>query len=105
MKPVNEEALKLGISPLHCHLNTFKYVYNIGCKLPNEKYRNLTAEEKLMVERKTAEIKEGFQERLGLVVEQVKQGRIFQYNWCRSGSYKKTWSSAESCCLWVCLEH
>ena len=36
-KPINENALKLGISNLHCYLRTFEYLLHIAYKMPIQK--------------------------------------------------------------------
>ena len=45
-KKVNEKALQLGLSTLHCWLRCFEYILHLSYKLENKKFQARTSSEK-----------------------------------------------------------
>ena len=73
-KPVNEKALKLGISNLHCWIRSFEFILHLGYKMEIQKFQARTEKEKLTVNLKKNFIKSKFREKLSLIVDQPKVG-------------------------------
>ena len=59
-KPIDEKAITLGLSTLHCWIRTFEYVLHLGYKLCIGKYQARTAAEKLEVEHKKSLLRKCF---------------------------------------------
>ena len=53
-KPVNKEALFLGLSPLHCWIRCFEYILHLGYKMKIRSfYAKTSAQKESVKERKT----------------------------------------------------
>ncbi|XP_065648023.1 uncharacterized protein LOC136077773 [Hydra vulgaris] len=72
-KPINEKALSLGLSTLHCWLRCFEYILHLGYKLDIKKYFAKSPAEKALVKSKKTNIQLRFREELSLIVDMSKQ--------------------------------
>ena len=73
-KKVNEYALSLGLSTLHCWLRTFEYICHLGYKMDIKKFMKKTKEEKNSVADRKKHIQDQFRKKLSLIVDVPKQG-------------------------------
>jgi hypothetical protein len=73
-KPVNKEALFLGLSPLHCWIRCFEYVLHLGYKMKIKSFYAKTSAQKESVKERKATIQRRFREELSLFVDMPKQG-------------------------------
>ena len=73
-KPVNKQALALGLSTLHCWIRCFEYIIHLGYKIETKSYYARTAEQKDSVARRKNIIQKRFREELSLLVDMPKQG-------------------------------
>ena len=72
-KPINEKALSLGLSTLHCWLRCFEYILHLGYKLDIKKFFAKSPAEKALVKSKKTNIQLRFREELSLIVDMPKQ--------------------------------
>ena len=72
-KKVNEYALSLGLSTLHCWLRTFEYICHLGYKMDIKKFMKKTKEEKNSVADRKKHIQDQF--RKNSVSQQMFQNR------------------------------
>ena len=71
-KPVNEKALKLGISNLHCWIRSFEFILNLGYKMENQKFQARTEKKNHSVDLKKNFIKSKYRKKLSLIVDHPK---------------------------------
>ena len=70
----DEEALRLGISCLHCYIRVLDYLLHVAYKLPLRKYVVSTDADKAIVKATKQRIQNECRERLSLVIDMPKQG-------------------------------
>ena len=73
-KPVNNEMLNFGISPLHSWIRCFECLLHIAYRLEIKKWQVRSAVEKEKVASRKKEIQIKFRTEMGLLVDVVKQG-------------------------------
>ena len=73
-RPLNENALKYGLSILHCWIRCFEYVLHLGYKLENQSYQARTPEQKVSVQIRKKKIQKECREKLSLIVDVPKVG-------------------------------
>lgn len=73
-KVVSQEALKLGLSTLHCWIRCFEYLLHLGYKMEIRQFYARSPEEKLSVSNKKKYIQDRCREELSLLVDIPKQG-------------------------------
>jgi len=75
-RPVAEESLKFGLSPLHCRIRTMESLVHLADKLPIAKHTRskLSADEKYLFDANKARIRKQLREELGLLIDVVKSG-------------------------------
>ena len=72
-KPVNENALKLGMSPLHARIKLMEYVLHIAYNMDFQQWKK-NKDTKDIQEATKARIQKDFYDKLGLKIDMVKQG-------------------------------
>lgn len=73
-KPVDKEALKLGLSTLHCWIRTFEYVLHISYKIENKKFLADDKKLKDSVKARKSLVGKQCRSELDLVVDMPKHG-------------------------------
>lgn len=72
-KPIKTENLKFGITSLHIWIRSFECFLKISYRLPLEKWQ-ARGEDKIIVKGQKSKIQAEFRSRLGIIVDQPKQG-------------------------------
>lgn len=73
VSPANEDALQLGMSPLHVRMKCMEYLLHLAYNLPFKAWRTDKFTQQIKEETKMS-IQNEFRERTGLLVDFVKQG-------------------------------
>lgn len=71
--PTKEEAIQLGMSPLHARIRFMEYILKLGYNLEFKAWRT-SATTKPLKDQSKKRIQNEFQEKLGLKIDHVKQG-------------------------------
>ncbi|XP_018338944.1 PREDICTED: uncharacterized protein LOC108756365 [Trachymyrmex septentrionalis] len=71
---INETNLEFGISSLHAWIRCFECCLHLSYKLDIKKWQARGANVKKIVEKRKADTQKAFKEKLGLIVDQPKQG-------------------------------
>lgn len=72
-KPCSQEALRMGISPLHARIKSMEFVLHLGYNLTFQRW-STNAETKPQKEANKSRIQKELRERLGIRVDYVQQG-------------------------------
>lgn len=73
-REIKEEHYKYGLSTLHARIKFFECVLHIAYKLPVKKWRTAAEDEKKLISIRKHEIQNNFKEKMGLIVDKVKNG-------------------------------
>lgn len=73
-RSVNDNALVFGISPLHSLIRCFECLLHVAYRLDIQKWQARGEESKISVANRKLEIQQNFREKLGLIIDVVKQG-------------------------------
>lgn len=73
-RPCDSSAFKFGISVLHAYIRCYEYLLHIAYKLENQEWKATTLAQKKSVKNKKTAMSSEFYSKLGLVVDQPKQG-------------------------------